>query len=251
MTRKSSKELWKARTRHPATVLVTGGASGIGLACVRRFLAEGWRVAVADLRSTPDLKAAGDVAFFKADVRSLPRATAVVRSVVKRWGRLDALVLCAGISRAGLLEKAKLEDWQAVLDVDLTGVFAYMRAAATVFEGQKSGKVVAVSSTLALRARHGLTAYIAAKAGVIGLVRAAARDLGRFGVNVNAVCPGLVNTPLTDPMPAAIKDRLRDETALGRIAEPEDVAGVIRFLCSEDARHITGEAIRVDGGQLA
>ncbi len=251
MARKPRPELWKASTRRPRVVLVTGGASGIGLACVRRFLADGWRVTVADLRPTPDLKAIDDVAFLKADVRSLPRANAVVRKVVRTHGRLDALVLCAGISRAGLLEKARIEDWQAVLDVDLTGVFVYLRAAAPVFEGQKSGKVVAVSSTLSLRARHGLTAYIAAKAGVNGLVRAAARDLGRFGVNVNAVCPGLVNTPLTEPMPAAIKDRLRDETALGRIAEPEDIAGVIRFLCSEDARHVTGEVIRVDGGQLA
>ncbi len=254
MVHPQKRELWKARSARSPVALVTGGASGIGLACVRRFLADGWRVAIADLRPTADSKAIhadGALTFYRADVRSLPRAQAVVAAVDRRWGRIDALVCCAGISRAGMLEKMTMEDWEAVLDVDLTGVFSYFRAAAPLFERQRSGKVVAVSSTLALRARHGLTAYVAAKAGVIGLVRAAARDLGRFGVNVNAVCPGLVRTPLTEGVPEEVRKKLREETALGRIAEPEDVAGVIRFLCSDEARHITGEAIRVDGGQLA
>ncbi len=221
--------------------LVTGGSSGIGLAVVRRFLAAGYEVSVADLRPAEGAR------YFQADVRDSARADEIVASL----SRLDILVTCAGISKDAPLDKQTPEQWKDVLDVDLTGTWAYLHAAAPVMKRQGSGKIVTVASTVALRARRGLSNYVAAKAGVIGLTRAAARDLGRYGVNVNAVAPGLVDTPLASAIPPETRAKLAEETALGRIAVPEDVAGVVWFLCSDDARHVTGEVIRVDGGQLA
>lgn len=222
-------------------VLITGGSSGIGLAVARRFKLEGFSVAVADVKPGPEGR------FFEADVRDAARAEEIAGALP----RLDALVTCAGISQDAPLDKMSPEQWRTVIDVDLTGTFNYLRAAAAVMKRQKSGRIVTVASTVGLRARRGLSNYAAAKAGVVGLTRAAARDLGRYQVNVNAVAPGLVDTPLGAAVPPEARQRLMEETALGRLATPDDIAGVIWFLCSDDARHVTGEVIRVDGGQLA
>jgi NAD(P)-dependent dehydrogenase (short-subunit alcohol dehydrogenase family) len=221
--------------------LVTGGASGIGLAVAHRLSSQGFTVTIVDRHP------AADFSFQEADVRDGRRAEEIVNALP----RLDALVTCAGISIDAPLDAITLEQWRDVIDVDLTGTFNYLRAAAPVFKRQKSGKVVTVASTTALRARRNLSNYIAAKAGVVGLTRAAARDLGRYNVNVNAVAPGLVETPLAKSIPDEVRARLIEETALGRLARPEEIAAVIAFLCSEDARHISGETIRIDGGQLA
>lgn len=228
-----------------STVLVTGGAGGIGLAAARRFAASGWNCTLVDRAFGPEARGAGTC--LEADVRDRARAEAVVAQV----GRVDALVCCAGLSRDATIDRMEDAAWREVIDVDLTGTFNYLAACAPGFKRQGAGKVVLVASTLAIRARRGVANYVAAKAGVVGLARAAARDLGRHGVNVNAVAPGLVETALTRDLDEDLKTRLRDETCLGRLASPDDVAAVIRFLCSEEARHVTGEVIRVDGGQLA
>ncbi len=221
-------------------LLVTGGASGIGLAVVRRFSDAGWTCAVVDRR-------AGDTGrFFEADVRDRARAEAIAAEL----GRIDALVTCAGLSKDAPIDRMDAAVWQDVIDIDLTGTFNYLAACVPSFK-KHGGKAVLVASTLAIRARRGLANYVAAKAGVAGLARAAARDLGKYNVNVNCVAPGLVDTPLTAGVSDEIKQRLRDETCLGRIATPADVANVIHFLCTEEARHVTGETVRVDGGQLS
>lgn len=222
------------------TALITGGASGIGLATARR-LANEFEVTVVDLRPAPGFRTE------IADVRDGERAEKIVAALP----RLDALVTCAGVCDIDPVEELTLERWDRVVGVDLKGTFVYVRAASTHFRRQQSGKVVTVASTVALRGRRGLADASAAKAGVIGLTRAAARDLGRCNVNVNAVAPGLVESPIANRLPEEVRHRLVEETALGRIAKPEDVAEVIHFLCSDAARHITGEVIRVDGGQLA
>jgi 3-oxoacyl-[acyl-carrier protein] reductase len=227
------------------TVLITGGAGGIGLACAKRFAAAGWTCALVDRAFGGDAWDEG--LCFEADVRDRARAEAIVGELK----RVDALVTSAGISRDAAIEAMDAAAWKDVIDVDLTGTFNYVAACAGRFKAQGSGKAVLVASTLAIRARRGLANYVAAKSGVAGLVRAAARDLGRYNVNVNGVAPGLVETPLTKDVPPAIKERLREETCLGRVATGEDVAHVIHFLCTEEARHVTGEIVRVDGGQLA
>jgi 3-oxoacyl-[acyl-carrier protein] reductase len=228
-----------------STVLITGGGGGLGLACARRFAQAGWSCLLVDRAFGDDAAAVGTCV--EADVRDRARAD----QVVSRGGPIAALVTCAGISRDATIDRMDDAAWRDVIEVDLTGTFNYLAACAAGFKRQRSGKVVLVASTQALRARRGLSNYAAAKAGVIGLAKAAARDLGRHGVNVNAVAPGLVETPLTRDVPSDIKERLREDTCLGRLATPADVAGVIFFLCGEEARHVTGEVVRVDGGQLA
>ncbi len=238
----------------PRIVLVTGSGSGIGWAVVQLLAAAGDRVHGVDLRFPGETRAAleatGGMAW-EADVGEFGAAARTVDGIVARDGRLDVLVACAGISRDRVLWEMTEEDWDRVLDVDLKGVFAYLRAAAPHFRRQSAGKVVAVSSTTALRGRPGLANYSAAKAGMLALVRVAARELGPANVNVNAVAPGFIETPLTAGIPDKVRQRLVSDTPLGRIGRPEDVAAVIRFLCSDDARHITGEVVRVDGGLLA
>lgn len=226
-----------------STVLITGGASGIGLACAKRFVAGGWTAALVDRA----FEHPWDGPTFEADVVDRARAEEIVSGL----SSVDALVTCAGITRDRKFTEMDDDAWREVIDVDLTGTFNYLAACGTRFRSQGRGKAVLIASTLAIRARRGVANYVAAKAGVVGLARAAARDLGRHNVNVNAVAPGLVETRLTAALPDDIKDKLREETCLGRLAAPEDVAGVVFFLCSEEARHVTGACIRVDGGQLS
>lgn len=234
--------------------VITGCGNGIGLACARRFHERGYAIGGIDLKVPAEaaevIEQSGGI-FFEEDVSRFQRAREIVQDIARRLKRIDVLVPCAGISVDNPIDRLSEEDWDKVVDVDLKGTFNYISAAAAVFREQKSGKIVTIASTAALRARRSLSNYIAAKAGVIGLTRSAARDLGRYNVNVNAVAPGLVLTRLTEKIPEEIKAKLREETCLGRLAAPEDVAHVVYFLCTDEARHITGEVVRVDGGQLA
>lgn len=235
-------------------VLITGGMSGIGLATARAFARGGDRVSLADVTESPagkEVVAQSGGRCFSADVGDFGRAQAVVEELVAAAGRLDVLVNNAGISRDRMLWKMSEADWDAVLGVDLKGAFNYLRAAAPVLRRQQGGKVVNVSSINALRGKAGLANYGAAKAGLIALTRTAARELGPANVNVNAVAPGWVETPLTESYPAEVREQAVRETALGRLGKPEEIAEVIVFLCSEPARHITGQVIVVDGGQTA
>ncbi len=235
-------------------VLITGGMSGIGLATAAAFARGGDRVSVVDLTEETggkELVQASGGRCFQADVRDFARAEAIVEEVVAAAGRLDVLVNNAGISRDHVLWKMSESEWDEVVDVDLKGVFNYLRAAAPVLRQQKSGKVVNVASINGLRGKAGLANYAAAKSGLIALTRVAARELGPSNINVNAVAPGWVDTPLTRKFPAEVRAQALRESALGRIGTPEDIAEVIFFLCSEQARHITGQVIVVDGGQTA
>jgi 3-oxoacyl-[acyl-carrier protein] reductase len=234
--------------------LVTGGGRGIGRAVVRALAREGVISCALDCRKNPEGEEAvreSGGAFYEGDVSDLASVERVVGELLKRWERLDVLVNCAGISRDARLWKMTSEMWHEVLEVNLTGCWNTIRAAVPTFRNQKGGKVVNVASTLAIRAREGLSNYIASKSGLVGLTRAAARDLAPFGVNVNAVAPGFVDTELTQEVSEEVRGDLLNRTPTGRITQPEDVADVIVFLCSDKARQITGEVIRVDGGFLA
>jgi len=236
----------------PRVVLITGGMSGIGLATAEVFQQSADTVCIADKQETPAGEAvvrASGGRFLNVDVRDAALAQKVVDEVVAACGRLDVLVNNAGISRDHVLWKMSEEDWDDVLEVNLKGAFNYLRAAAPLFRRQQGGKVVSVSSINGLRGKAGLANYAASKAGLIALTRTAARELGPANVNVNAVAPGMVETPLTGGLPSEVLAEAMRESALGRLAVPQDVAEVIFFLCSEAARHITGQVIVVDGGQ--
>ncbi len=227
------------------TVLVTGAGRGIGAATADAFEARGAVVYRLDLEKP----AQPGERFIAADVTRSHEVDRAVAAAVDGTGRLDAVIACAGIIRDHVLWKLSDDDWRAVLAVNLDGAFHLLRAAAPHFKARAGGAAVLISSISAERGRFGQANYAASKAGMIGLAKTAARELGRYGTRVNVVAPGFIDTPMTRTLPAAARDAEAKESVLGRIGVPEDVAGTVLFLCSRLAAHVTGQVLRVDGGQ--
>jgi 3-oxoacyl-[acyl-carrier protein] reductase len=237
--------------------IVTGGTRGIGRAIALDLAASGADVALnyrksaslaAELADT--IRGMGRRALaVQADVSSFDDAQAMVQAVLDDFGRLDILVNNAGMNWDGVVWKMTEEQWDRVIEVDLKGTFNYTRAITPAFRGQGSGKIVNITSINGLRGKFGQTNYSAAKAGVIGFTKACARDLGRYSINVNAVAPGLIETEMVKEAPEKVREMALAEIVLGRLGLPEEVAYVVTFLCTEKARHITGQVIQVDGGQ--
>jgi 3-oxoacyl-[acyl-carrier protein] reductase len=232
---------------HGKVALVTGSGGGIGGAASAMLKAAGATVYGTDLpgRPGPD-----GVRFVACDVGDRAAVDGLVAGVVKEAGRLDILVHAAGIVRDGVLWKLTDADWADVLRVNLDAAFWLLRAAAPAMRAGGGGSVVLVTSINGERGKFGQANYSAAKAGLIGLGRTAARELGRFGVRVNLVAPGWIESGMTAGLPDAARAKAVEETALGRAGRPEDVAAPILFLVSEMSRHVTGQVLRVDGGQL-
>jgi 3-oxoacyl-[acyl-carrier protein] reductase len=184
-----------------------------------------------------------------ADVRDHAEAERVLEAVITEFGRLDILVCSAGITGDATIVRMSEAQWDEVLAVNLKGCFNYTQAAARRFVEQKGGRIVNIASINGLRGKFAQANYAASKGGMIAMSKSAARELGRYNVNVNVVAPGMVATAMTRDLPAEVVARAIDETVLGRLASVEDCADVVAFLCSDRARHITGEVIRVDGGQ--
>ena len=170
------------------------------------------------------------------------------RSLVEGAGELDILVNNAGLTRDGLIARMPDEDWEVVVDTNLGGTFYTCRAAARGMMRRRRGAIVNLTSIVGLHGNPGQTNYAASKAGIIGLTKSLARELGSRGVRANAVAPGYVNTRLTDALPEDLRQAMLDNTPLGRLGDPSDVAGAVRFLCSDEAAFITGEVLLVDGG---
>jgi 3-oxoacyl-[acyl-carrier protein] reductase len=236
--------------------LVAGGSGELGGAICMRLARDGCKVALtyrsdrgeADQVSEAIRAISGEALADAVDITSAEAVAGFVTRVVAKWGRLDILVNAVGAKDPSTLFEMTQAQFEHVLDVNLKGYFNYIRAAAPVFREQRSGKIVNVSSLEAMEG-NGVLNDVVAKAGVIGLTLAAARELGAYDVNVNAVAPGMVETAALRNVPPEEIDKAIARSVLGRLAKPEEVADVVLFLCSARARHITGEVIRVDGGR--
>jgi 3-oxoacyl-[acyl-carrier protein] reductase len=237
-----------------AVAVVTGGAAGIGAAIAKGLSREGCSVAIVDCRAPQappaDLVGLGRAArVYRADVSDFAMAEVVMDSVRRDFGRLDVLVCNAGITDDAVTWKMTEAQWDRVLDVNLKGCFNYCRVAAAVFKAQKRGRIVNIASINGVRGKFGQANYAASKGGVIAFSKTLARELGRFGVNVNVVAPGMVSTEMARALPPEVVEAAISETLLGRLATPEECSDLVAFLCSERSRHITGEVVQIDGGQ--
>jgi 3-oxoacyl-[acyl-carrier protein] reductase len=231
--------------------LVTGGARGIGAAVSRELARAGARVCVnyrSDAAAAEALAAEIGGAALAADVADPGQVAALVERAETELGPLDVLVANAGITRDTLIARMSDEEWNDVMDTNLRGVFNCCRAVARGMLRRRSGSIVTMTSVVGLHGNPGQTNYAASKAGIVGFTKALAKELGSRGVRVNAVAPGYITTGLTEVLPDQLKELILANTPLGRLGDPEDVAGAVRFLCSDEARFVTGAVLQVDGG---
>jgi acetoacetyl-CoA reductase/3-oxoacyl-[acyl-carrier protein] reductase len=228
------------------SALVTGAAGGIGSAVVSMLVKAGARVMSVDL---PGAGIPPGSESFPCDLASRDEIQDLFRRVKETNRSLDLVVHCAGIHRDQVLWKMPLEAWRDVMSVNLDSAFHIIGESVPMMR-DAGGAIVVVSSINGERGKFGQANYAASKAGLIGLARTAARELGRFGIRVNVVAPGMIRTSMTGSLPPAVVEEALEEAVLGRLGEPDDVASAILFLCSNMSRHVTGQVLRVDGGQL-
>ncbi len=240
--------------------LVTGGAAGIGKATAIRFAEEGAKVIISDINQEAGEALAAQneaIRFYQVDISDRQAVQEWIDSVVAETGRIDILVNNAGVLRDGQLVKYKEgtvvsqmaeADFDLVISVNLKGVFNCTQAVAPVMIEQGSGVILNASSIVGLDGNFGQTNYVATKAGVIGMTKVWARELGRYGIRVNAVAPGFTLTKMVRQMPERILEGMKSRTPLRRLGEPSDIANAYLFLASDEASFISGEVLRVDGG---
>jgi len=239
--------------------LVTGGSQGIGAAASLELAREGANVCLTYRKHDSEAKKYAEeiremgrkALAIKCDISSFSEAENVVKTAIDEFGGLDILVNNAGMNWDGVSWKMSEEQWDRVIEVNLKGYFNFTRQVAPIFKDQKYGKIINITSINGLRGKFGQSNYSASKAGIIGFTKAVAKELGAFSVNVNAVAPGLIETTMLKESDSRDKiiDMAMNEIVLKRVGQPEDLANVVVFLASDKARHVTGEVIKVDGGQ--
>lgn len=238
------------------TALVTGASRGIGRAVAKMLAAQGAYVYVNYLGSeqaaqetvSEIVRGGGNAEAIQCNVADFKQCGDMIAAIMKKSGRLDILVNNAGITRDGLLMKMSEEDFDQVMDINLKGTFHTIRHASRFMLKQRSGKIVNITSVSGVLGNAGQANYSASKAGVIGLTKSAARELASRGICVNAVAPGYVKTDMTSVLSEQVKEQMLAQIPLGRAALPEEIAGVVLFLASEQSAYMTGQVLHVDGG---
>lgn len=235
--------------------IITGGANGIGLAAVRRFTSEGAKVIMADFDENAGkeqeqaLRAEGlDITYVQVNVADRESVSQMIEKTVETYGTIDILINNAGITRDAMLTKMEPADFQRVLDVNLTGVFNCTQAVIPYMIEKGKGKIINTSSVSGVYGNVGQTNYAATKAAVVGMTKTWAKELGRKGINVNAVAPGFTATAMVAKMPEKIIDQMKSVVALQRLGKPEDIANAYLFLASDESDYVNGHVLHVDGG---
>jgi 3-oxoacyl-[acyl-carrier protein] reductase len=234
--------------------LVTGGATGIGAAIARRFVEDGVTAAICDIDADNGDRLAAEIGgsarFYRLDITDESAVNGVVEKIFSEFGRIDILVNNAGITCDKLLMRMNKEDWERVLQVNLTGTFLMTKAVVKHMVKQRFGRIVNMASIIGLIGNFGQTNYAASKAGIIAFTKSCAKELARRNISVNAIAPGFIKTRMTEAIPEEIKDNYLKLIPLGRFGEPGDVANLVVFLSSDKASYITGQTICVDGGMV-
>ncbi|MBM6618479.1 3-oxoacyl-[acyl-carrier-protein] reductase [Bacillus suaedaesalsae] len=238
--------------------LVTGASRGIGRAIAIELAQKGAKIAVNYSGSeskanelVDEIKSLGQEAIaIQADVSVSESVSSMVKQVIDTFGSLDILVNNAGITRDNLLMRMKEDEWDAVINTNLKGVFLCTKAVTRQMMKQRSGKIINIASIVGVSGNPGQANYVAAKAGVIGLTKTTAKELSARNINVNAIAPGFITTDMTDELPAEVKEEMLKQIPLSRFGEPGDIAKVVSFLASEDSKYMTGQTLHVDGGMV-
>lgn len=238
--------------------LVTGASRGIGREIALELARQGANVAVnysgseaKALEVVAEIEALGREAFaIQCDVSDAESVTEMVKTSISRFGKLDILVNNAGITRDNLLMRMKDDEWDSVININLKGVFLCTKAVTRQMMKQRSGRIINIASIVGVSGNPGQANYVAAKAGVIGLTKTAAKEFASRGITVNAVAPGFITTDMTDKLTEDVKNAMLSQIPLARFGEPKDIANVVTFLASEDSRYMTGQTLHVDGGMV-
>lgn len=234
--------------------VITGGASGIGLATAQTFVREGAKVALWDLSDKgADVaeqltKEGHQVVFTKVSVANQSEVQKATEAAKNKFGRIDILINNAGITKDRTLLKMSKAEWDDVLSVNLSGVFNCTQAVAPIMKEQKYGRIVSASSNVAIRGNYGQTNYVATKAAIIGMVKVWALELGKFGITANCIAPGFIKTAMTDAIPEDVRNQMISHIPAGRWGDPQDIANGYLYLASDEASFVNGICLTIDGG---
>ncbi|MTI41102.1 3-oxoacyl-ACP reductase FabG [Fulvivirga lutimaris] len=232
--------------------IITGGARGIGFSTAEKFLKEGATVIIWDISNTSGQEAIeklknDEVTFFQVDTTSSESVNSAIQTVIDKFGRVDILINNAGITRDATIKKMSLNEWQQVLDVNLTGVFNCTQAVVPHMIEQQGGAIINASSVVGLYGNFGQANYAATKSGLIGMTKTLAKELGKYNITVNTVAPGFIATEMIQTIPEKVIDMMVSKTPLARLGKPEDIANAYVFLSSDEASFISGAVLSVDG----
>lgn len=243
---------------HNTVTIITGGAQGIGKTTVERFCREGARVVIWDINEGKGLEAVKNfkdlghsVDFIKVDTTKFGHVENAAKEVFEKFGAIDILINNAGITRDATLLKMTVEQWQQVIDVNLTGVFNCTKAVAPYMVQRKFGRIINTSSLVGIYGNFGQTNFAATKSGLVGITKVWARELSKHGITVNAVAPGFIETDTLKSIPEKVIKSIKDKIPVGRLGLPEDIASAYVFLASAEASYISGTVLNVDGGYVS